>query len=1040
MGRHSAFSLLVAMTLALSAASAQQRDQHRPDADPEFRPRLVSVDFTARTVRPGAQVAVTYLFRNEGAKPARDDYRVFVHLEHPKKSCTCLVVNLDHLPTVPTSAWKPGAEVADGPHVFEAPTPTQDTTYYVHVGVYCPQLTGGPRLLDVYAGEFKVSNDAPAQTVLGPKPLPQDEVARRRKLLAERIQNPIELATDAFAFRLDKDTLAFDLVDRATGVRWASNPYSTHFATVKLASPAAKLGMQLRKFDSIERTDNGLVMTARLHNRDQDTGVTIAFHLDVVDDPPGLRLRYDATEVGEWKVESVLVLENGFGTTEADDGYLVVPKGIGELLPVSGLLPRVLTLHTYSGTSMAMCGLVKQGSGLLLAWPHPETAVIVKIDWPSSEFVPGARMGSAAVELYGAARELTIHPIGRGGYVEIARAYRPVAKRNGWLMTWAEKRKRWPTAEQMFGAADFKPFTFVRVVPSSRYSGKTEQLHVGYTFDEVAQCAEHWRKDLDIDKAMVVMAGWIHRGYDNQHPDVLPAAPECGGNDALARAAKRIKSQGYLFGLHDNYQDMYKDAPSWDESCLNRAKSGKVKMGGCWAGGQAYQVCAIKQVELAARPQNLPMIAKLFGPTIYFIDTTFAWGLVTCEDPAHPMTRYDDMVWKSKLCDLAKEHFGLFGSEKGREWAVPHADYMEGILSDKARAAKGSDIIPLFEMVYGDCTSLYTHQGDRIGPGDAKKTLDHILCAEMPVYAFGRHLYWKSPEAQAVPVQPLPPHVQAAGELEFKITYRWKVLGKPKRDLRCFVHFTHPKATRSEGIAYQDDHALRPATTTWEAGSIVEIGPRTVSIPPQYAGESQLLIGLTGDRGRQPLSNVHGSGDRYPLGTIRTTAQGPQFVAAPAQTNAACFARADHGWAEGMCASDRAIKNTYEVLSHLNRITAERPMTDHAFVTPDRRVERSAFGDVEIIVNYGPQPYEHSGTVLPAYGFLVTSPTFVAFHAQRYAGIDYDPSALFTIRGLDVAPIAKSSKVRIFHGFGHARVRVAGREFLVQREQVVSTQ
>ncbi len=63
------------------------------------------------------------------------------------------------------------------------------------------------------------------------------------------------------------------------------------------------------------------------------------------------------------------------------------------------------------------------------------------------------------------------------------------------------------------------------------------------------------------------------------------------------------------------------------------------------------------------------MIAKLAEPTIYFIDTTFAWGLVTCEDPAHPMTRYDDMLWKSKLCDLAKEHFGLFGSEKGREWA-----------------------------------------------------------------------------------------------------------------------------------------------------------------------------------------------------------------------------------------------------------------------------------------------------------------------------------------------------------------------------------
>ena len=55
--------------------------------------------------------------------------------------------------------------------------------------------------------------------------------------------------------------------------------------------------------------------------------------------------------------------------------------------------------------------------------------------------------------------------VGRGGYVEIARAYRDVAKRNGWLMTWAEKRKRWPSTDAMFGAANFKPFVFMRVLP-----------------------------------------------------------------------------------------------------------------------------------------------------------------------------------------------------------------------------------------------------------------------------------------------------------------------------------------------------------------------------------------------------------------------------------------------------------------------------------------------------------------------------------------------------------------------------------------------
>ena len=1029
--------------LAISvAAQAQERDALRPSVDPRFKPQLVSVDFTSRHVRPGAAVGVTYRFRNAGSKPARGDWRVFVHLEHPKKSCTDLVVNLDHLPLLPTSAWEPGQVISDGPHVFTAPT-DKEGDYYVHVGVYCPEVKGGPRLLDQYAGTFKVSKNAPAAKDFGPKPLAAAEVQRRRQRLAQRITEPLDIVGPDFVFRIDRRTLAFDLLDKATGVRWTSSPLTSPLVRVQLADGQATRSVLVRDADQwltgrAAGGPPGLVLVKQLTIGEAPAGVTFRLRFSLTPERDGIRVRYDAEEAGGWKVRSVRLFENAFGVTDADDGYLVLSQGIGKLLHVRDALPQTLGLYTYSHLHMAMCGLVKQGSGLVVAWPEPETVLRVQVDWPKSDLVPGARLAGVGVELSGRSHEATIHPIGRAGYVDIAKAYRPIAKRNGWLMPWSEKRKQFPTTDAMFGCADFKPFTFVRVIPSSRYGGKTERLHVGYTFDEVAQCAEHWRHDLGIDKAMVVMAGWIHRGYDNQHPDVLPAAPECGGNAALARAAKRIRAQGYLFGLHDNYQDMYRDAPSWDEKYLNRDRHGRVRKGGNWAGGQAYQVCAIKQVELAARSDtNLPMVAKLFGPTIYFIDTTFAWGLVTCEDPAHPMTRYDDMVWKSKLCDLSKEHFGLFGSEKGREWAVPHADYMEGMLSDKTRATKTSDVIPLFPLVYGDCTNLYTHQGDRIGPGSGKKILDHVLYAEMPVYAFGRHIYWKGKGAKALPVQPLAPRVKALGEFDFEITYRWKVLGQVKKDLRCFVHFAHPKAKRSENIAYQDDHSPDPPITQWQPGTVVEIGPRKVSIPPQYAGESRLMIGITGEGGRQTLSNVYGGGGRYDLGTIRTTPKGPVF-APTRDTNAACFSRADGGWAQGMCATDRMIKNTYEVLSYLNRIAAETPMTDHAFVTPDHRVERTAFGDVAVVVNYGPEPYSHNGTVLPAYGFVVTSPTFVAFHASHHNGIDYSPTALFTIRSLDGNPIEQSAKVRIYHGFGPTRVRLGRKMFEVERALVVS--
>ena len=67
---------------------------------------------------------------------------------------------------------------------------------------------------------------------------------------------------------------------------------------------------------------------------------------------------------------------------------------------------------------------------------------------------------------------------------------------------------------------------------------------------------------------MLVLNGWINGGYDNRHPDILPAAPEIGGNEGLAACSRRVKALGWLFGLHDNYQDMYRDAPSWNEEYI----------------------------------------------------------------------------------------------------------------------------------------------------------------------------------------------------------------------------------------------------------------------------------------------------------------------------------------------------------------------------------------------------------------------------------------------------------------------------------------
>ena len=76
------------------------------------------------------------------------------------------------------------------------------------------------------------------------------------------------------------------------------------------------------------------------------------------------------------------------------------------------------------------------------------------------------------------------------------------------------------------------------------------------------------------------------------------------------------------------------------------------------------------------------------------------------------------------------------------------------------------------------------------------------------------------------------------------------------------------------------------------------------------------------------VGNLKVSGDKIEFEPVASAPTTPN-------TSRALFTRADHGWAEGMHALDRFVKNTHETLSPLNEISARMPMTKHEFLTPD---------------------------------------------------------------------------------------------------------
>lgn len=1008
-----------------------------PQPAPGFKPELVGVELTARAVRPGDPLAVTVKFRNAGTRPAEADYRVFLHFEAPPGACRQIVIHADHDLEEPTTQWQPGQLVVDGPRRFEIPADMAEQELVVHVGLYDHAGKGG-RLLDRTAGTVRISPQAPPLEQAAPRPLPPAELEKRRQALAARIpaDRRASLQTPAGTFTVDRASGVWQLTDAVTGVAWTSDPARPAFGQLTLRNAARSAAWRINRFDEVHEQPGRLTFVARPTIDGQPTGLAVTFAVEPVAQPAGLRVSYQSQATGPWQLDAVRLLDHAFTVTEADEGRFYVPFRLGIERAASQAIPANERWTTYNNLTMTMCGAVKQGAALLVNWDEVGTRLGLHSDWPDLELVAGRRAASISLDVQAERGSCTLHPLGRGDYVTIARAYRALAEAKGWRRTWGEKRSEFPTTDRIFGATDFKPFVLSRVVPGSRFctDGK-ERVHLGYTFDQAAELAEHWRNDLGIDRAYVVLAGWINGGYDVRHPDPLPAAPECGGNEGLARAAARIKALGYLFGLHDNYQDMYQDAPSYDLKWINKDAQGRPKKGGNWNGGQAWQVCAIEQVALASRPQtNLPRIAGLFGPTIYFIDTVFAWGLVTCEDPAHPMTRRDDLAWKSRLCLLAKKHFGLFGSEEGREWAVPCADYLEGLFGHQTDSAPGA-VIPLFPLVYSDCVQIMTHQGDRIHPGDEKKVADHVLFAEMPVAGFGGPRYWDAPRRQATKIVPLAPTVKDLGSRRFAITYRFQVEETPAAPGALFVHFTQPGGKR-EGIVFQHDHAPRVPLPRWSPG-VVEDGPYTLSLPEDFRGQADVRLGLTRDGQRLQLGRAPHEGLRYLVGRIKAVGDAIEYHPETPRMPLELWTRGDDGWPAALGPTDRVIKNTWEVLSPLNVITAERPLDGHEFLTPDRLLQRTRFGDLTITVAYE-QPAAVGDNRVPAYGFIIESPAFVAFCATRYNGIDYPEPALFTARSLDGRALAESARVRVYHGFGRPHVRLAGKAFEVPREAVVS--
>lgn len=706
-----------------------------------FQPAVASFTVSPTEAAPGGRIRCRFEFLNQGGAPGLSSETIFLHFIQPDAPDT-IQWQFDHEPVVDTRYWMPGLSVPDGPWSISVPENTPEGTYGIRLGLWNP-VTGQRGLDEILPVTLRITRDAPPPPEEPVSPLDPAESAARLQNLRHRFssQSVVTLANKAMQLELHPGNGLFSAQIEGEGEIGQSAPDVTGFGFIQARKGEHRVRLSLQGLEVKSQNNRRCVLTK---NYEGAPLLDLEFQLEL--NETALTISWKPQD--PWTVET-LEFDSLLWTTETLGGGAAIPRLIGQFFDASSSIEVWKSYKTYNGWDglhIPMAGLSRRTRSALLSWDDPSYAVVFRSLLSESALTPGTKITSLGLHCPRPAGRFRIEWITGGSYVDIAQAYRDIAQKNGTWIPWSKKIQRNGEAAQLLGAAEFKPFVCVRQIRPM--DGQiTERVTNSYTADDCIALARHLHDDLQLEKVLFVLAGWIHRGYDNQHPDILPAAPEIGGNEGLQRVSETVRGYGYLFGLHDNYQDMYEDAPSWNPALLLKDPSGRGMKGGLWAGGQAWLIASNHGLQLAKR--NLPEVKRLFSPTAYFIDTTFAAPLYESSDPENPLSREDDMKYKLELARYASRLFGVFGSETGMAFGVPVAHYFEGILSGAPLIPgfpeSGAYEIPLFPLVYHDCVALFTHQGDRAGPGDARRILKHLVQGTMPLYDIGPHRYWETP-------------------------------------------------------------------------------------------------------------------------------------------------------------------------------------------------------------------------------------------------------------------------------------------------------
>ncbi len=584
-------------------------------------------------------------------------------------------------------------------------------------------------------------DEAVAAAELG---LSEEDLAARREALEEWTFEPVALEGTNYLLRMDRRNARFVLRDLRTGVKWYSSWGRKGFASMLLVSAppqVAGTSAQWVPIDQVRRLVAGGPRIRFSAGPSVRGTPSVDFVLKSLPGGRGLRLEYEVPLEHRERIQAVRLFDDCFWVSDADDGAIVLPRGLGEQLdagvrePVRRRLSGTPLLRPATSdaepASLSVVGLLKKKNALLVRWFETFTAVEVERRAVDDAAFPGTYGVFLSLESGRPKGAVEVYTLGTVelGAVDVTRGYRELLG-DANPATLRFKTGVNPEHRSFVGAPLFRPTI-----------GSRESK--GSSFDQVAEFAAGLKERLDIDRAAFVLHDALRvQPRAGDRPAMLAAHDAAGGEDGLVECSRAVRKLGYLIGVEvpmslvDEYAAAARGTHTTDAEGPRQLDVPPRDFVG---------PLQVPEARVWARRRELLEEAD---PLSELQDTFDLDLLFTRENPvrlgeyeAAPVIDARALFYQRVL-----QSFDLVGVSPGTELDVGKSVYLGGYFEAAEERWSTSAFFPLLPAAFSHSVRFGGAPTAPLQADDPKGVLFHLLLGEVPLYATpGASDDWRRP-------------------------------------------------------------------------------------------------------------------------------------------------------------------------------------------------------------------------------------------------------------------------------------------------------